>query len=203
LNPAYEKGKIRDRIRDNLTCWSNNWTKFFGGTGAMDVLEAIRTRRSIRSYLAREVEQEKLNQVLEAARLAPSGANRQAYKFIVVRDTHVRKQLAGITRGQNFVAEAPVVIAAVATDPTVTTGSGEPAHRIDIAIAVDHMTLAAHALGLGTCWIGAFDQHRAERILAVPKSMEVVVLLALGYAAKEGVFRGRKPVEEIVSYDRY
>jgi nitroreductase len=169
----------------------------------MDVLEAIKTRRSIRSYLPGDVEQEKLGQVLEAARLAPSGANRQAWKFIVVSDPGIRKELAAITRGQDFVAEAPVVIAAVATDPAVTTGSGEPAHRIDVAIAVDHMTLAAHALGLGTCWIGAFDQRGAERVLGVPESAEVVVLLTLGYAAKEGVFRGRKKIEEVVCHDKY
>jgi nitroreductase len=169
----------------------------------MDVLEAIRTRRSVRSYLSTEVEQEKLDEVLEAARLAPSGANRQAWKFIVVTDPDMRKKLAGITRGQDFLASAPIVVAAVATDPTVTTGSGEPAHRIDIAIAVDHMTLAARALGLGTCWIGAFDQRGAERVLGVRDGAEVVVLLALGYAAKDGVFRGRKPIEEIVSYNMY
>lgn len=169
----------------------------------MDIFEVIKTRRSIRSYLPREVEKEKLDQVLDAARLAPSGANRQAWKFIVVKDPKVRKNLAGITRGQDFVADAPVVIAAVATDPKVTTGSGEPAHRIDMAIAVDHITLMAHALGLGTCWIGAFDQRGAEKILGVPKSAEVVVLLTLGYAASEGVFRGRKSIEEIVSYDGF
>jgi nitroreductase len=169
----------------------------------MDVLEAIRTRRSIRSYQPKEVEKEKLDQVLEAARLAPSGANRQAWKFIVVTEPGLREKLAEISRGQGFVASAPVVIAAVATDPTVTTGSGEPAHRIDISIAVDHMTLAAHALGLGTCWIGAFDQRAAERLLEVPRGAEVIVLLTLGYAAQEGVFRGRKPIEEIVSYNKY
>jgi nitroreductase len=169
----------------------------------MELFEAIRTRRSIRAYMPKEVEQEKLDHVLEAARLAPSGANRQAWRFIVIRDAEVRRQLAGITRGQDFVADAPVVIAATATDPSVTTGSGEPAHRIDIAIAVDHMTLAAHDLGLGTCWIGAFDQRGAEQVLGVPKEAEVVVLLTLGYPAKEGVFRGRKSIEEIVSYDRY
>ncbi len=169
----------------------------------MDVFEAIRTRRSIRSYMPKEVEQEKLDKILEAARLAPSGANRQAWKFVVVTDPELRKELAGITRGQSFIADAPVVIAAVATDPKVTTGSGEPAHRIDVSIAVDHMTLAAHALGLGTCWIGAFDQKGAERVLKVPETAEVIVLLALGYAAKEGVFKGRRPVEEIVSYNKF
>jgi nitroreductase len=169
----------------------------------MDVVEAIRTRRSIRSYVSKDIEQEKLDQVLEAARLAPSGANRQAWKFIVVTDEGVRRKLAGITRGQDFIADAPVVIAAVATDPEVTTGSGEPAHRIDVAIAVDHMTLAAHSLGLGTCWIGAFDQRGAERVLGVPGTAEVVVLLALGYCAREGVFRGRKSIEEIVCYNKY
>lgn len=169
----------------------------------MDVFEAIRTRRSIRSYLPEEVEQEMLEQVLDAARLAPSGNNRQAWKFVVVRDAALRKELVGIARGQDFVAEAPVVIAAVATDPTATTGSGEPAHRIDIAIALDHMTLAARALGLGTCWIGAFDQRDAEKLLGVPPTAEVVLLLTLGHPTQEGAFRGRKPLEEIVSYDKY
>ena len=169
----------------------------------MDVLEAIKTRRSIRSYLPQEVPQEHMNTVLEAARLAPSGANRQTWKFVVVRDAATRRRLADITRGQDFIADAPVVIAAVATDPSVTTGSGEPAHRIDTAIAVDHITLAAHSLGLGTCWIGAFDQRGAEEVLGVPGNAEVVVLLSLGYAAKEGVFRGRKEVEDIVCYEKY
>jgi nitroreductase len=169
----------------------------------MDVMEAVRTRRSIRSYLPKEVEKEKLDQVLEAARLSPSGANRQARKFIVVTDPGMRKELAALTRGQDFVAEAPAVIAAVATDTTVTTGSGEPAHRMDIAIAVDHMTLVAHALGLGTCWIGAFNQRAAEKLLSVPRTAEVVVLLALGYPAREGVFRDRRPIEEIVSYNKF
>lgn len=169
----------------------------------MDLFSAIKTRRSIRSYLPKDVEQEKLAKVLEAARLAPSGANRQAWKFVVVREQSLRKELAGITRGQNFIADAPAVIAAVATDPGVTTGSGEPAHRIDIAIAVDHMTLAAHALGLGTCWIGAFDQRGAERVLGVPGSAEVVILMTLGYPAAEGVFKGRKTIEEIVCYDKF
>jgi len=169
----------------------------------MDVLEAIRTRRSIRSYLPKEVEKEKLEQVLKAARLAPSGNNRQAWRFIVVTKQDIREKLAGITRGQSFIADAPVVIAAVATDPKVTTGSGEPAHRIDVSIAVDHMTLAAHALGLGTCWIGAFDQRGAERVLGVPETAEVIVLLTLGYAAEEGIFRGRKALEDIVSYNQY
>jgi nitroreductase len=169
----------------------------------VDVFSAIKTRRSIRSYLPGEIEKEKLDQVLEAARLAPSGANRQAWKFIVVREEKVRNELARITRGQDFVAQAPVVIAATAMDPKVTTGSGEPAHRIDIAIAVDHMTLAAHALGLGTCWIGAFDQRGAERVLGVPEDAEVVILMTLGYPAGKGVFKGRKTIEEIVCYDKY
>jgi nitroreductase len=169
----------------------------------MDVFEAVRTRCSVRKYLDLPVEEEKLNRILEAARLAPSGANRQTWKFIVVRDADRRRALAENTRGQEWIAHAPVIIAACATDKSVTTGSGEPAHRIDIAIAVDHMTLAAQALGLGTCWIGAFDQRAAENILSVPDDGEVVVLLTLGYAARPGREKNRKQLGEVVSYETF
>lgn len=169
----------------------------------MDVFEAIRTRRSIRKYLDKPVERENIERVLEAARLAPSGANRQTWKFIVVEDVNMRQALAMNTRGHYWVARAPVIIAAVATDPTVMTGSREPAHRIDIAIALDHVTLAAHALGLGTCWIGAFDQRAAEDLLGVPDGMEVVLLMTLGYQKAPGVDRGRKPLSEIIAYEKF
>lgn len=169
----------------------------------MEVVEAIRSRRSIRKYLDRPIEDEKLREVLDAARLAPSGVNRQEWKFVIVRDPDNRRELAAATRNQEWIAAAPVIVACAATDTKVTTGSGEPAHRIDVSIAVDHMTLRARELGLGTCWIGAFDQRKAEQILNAPESAEVIVLMTLGYPAEEGRDRGRKALEKIVSYEKF
>ena len=135
----------------------------------MDVFEAIKKRRSIRTYQDKSVEEDKLNQLFEAARLAPSAKNQQNWKFIVVRDEHIREQLAHACNEQKFIAEAPVVIAGVA-DPTLKW------YRIDMGIAVEHIALEAMELELGTCWVGAFDEKEVSRILRVPTDYETVIL---------------------------
>jgi nitroreductase len=168
----------------------------------LDVIEAMRGRRSIRSFRDRPVEEDKLNTVLEAGRLAPSARNMQDWKFIVVRDPGLRRSLAEAARGQSFVAQAPVVIAACGTSDLVMT-CGQPAYAIDVAIAVDHMTLAAFALGLGTCWIGAFYEDRVKQILGVPEEVRVVALLPLGYPEEQPSARPRKSLSEIVSYEHW
>jgi nitroreductase len=169
----------------------------------MDVLECIRARRSVRSYKNQPVEEDKLKQVLEAARLAPSAANRQNWKFVVVRDAELRRQLARAAGGQGFVAEAPVVIAACATTTEHVMPCGHPAHLVDLAIAIDHMALAARGLGLGSCWVGAFDQAEVKKTLGIPDSAAVVELLPIGYPAAWPSARPRKPIEEVVCYDRW
>ncbi len=167
----------------------------------MDVSEAIRERRSVRAFTDQPVEEEKLRQVLEAGRLAPSARNMQDWRFVVVRDPQLRAALAEAANGQEFVGQAPVVIAACAVQTAHVMSCGHPAHLIDVAIAIDHMTLAARALGLGTCWIGAFDQARARALLGVPDSGAVVQLLPLGYPAEWPSARPRKGLAEVVSYD--
>jgi len=117
----------------------------------MDVMEAIRRRRSVRSYRKDPVPDEKLKKILEAARLAPSARNSQNWKFVVVRDAARRKELAKAAADQYFVGEAPVVIAAVALQPEYVMRCEVPAYAVDLAIAVDHMTLVAVEEGLGTC----------------------------------------------------
>jgi len=134
----------------------------------MDVMEAIRKRRSVRFYRKDPVPDEKLNKILEAARLAPSARNSQNWKFVVVRDAARRKELAKAAADQYFVGEAPVVIAAVALQPEYVMRCEVPAYAVDLAIAVDHMTLVAVEEGLGTCWIGAFYQDEIKRILNIP-----------------------------------
>ncbi len=169
----------------------------------MDVLEAIAKRKSIRAYKTIPVPEDKLNKVLEAARLAPSGANRQEMKFVVVKDQKTRAKLSEATGGQKHVAQAPVVIAAVSTDPEKMMICDVPGYPVDVAIAIDHMTLAAFDIGLGTCWIGAFNQGMVKNILGIPDNCKVVQLLTLGIPDEEGRPKERKPIAQIVCYETY
>ncbi|UCC17945.1 MAG: nitroreductase family protein [Dehalococcoidales bacterium] len=169
----------------------------------MELKDAILQRKSIRGYESKPVPEDKLNTVLEAARMAPSGGNRQPWKFVVVRDEEKRKRLSEASGGQGHVAEAPVVIAAVGTMPENMMMCDVPGYPVDLSIAVDHMTLAAVDEGLGTCWIGAFKQEKARDILGVPKKCKIVALLTLGFPRDTGRPKDRKPLEEIVCYDTY
>jgi nitroreductase len=169
----------------------------------MDVEQAIRERRSVRSWLDRDVEDEKLELVLEAARLAPSARNRQEWKFVVVRDAQVRERLAAGTRGQDFVCQAPVVIAGCALESHYTMPCGHRAYAIDLSIALQQVTLQARELGLGTCWIGAFDHDTVQEVLGIPRAVQVVGLIPLGYPDEWPEAKPRKPVGEVVCYDAW
>lgn len=173
----------------------------------MMVVEAIANRRSIRSFSGRPVEDVKLFRILEAGRLAPSARNMQDRRFVVVKDPDLRRRLAEAARNQEFIGQAPVVIVACGTSDYVMT-CGQLTYPIDVAIAVDHMTLAAVEEGLGTCWIGAFYEDNVKEILGIPQNIRVVALLPLGYPAEpaktvEAVPKPRKSLGEIVVYDRW
>lgn len=167
------------------------------------VLEVIRKRQSVRSYQDKEIPEEVLQQVLEAGRLAPSASNKQCWKFIVVKDEDLRKKLIPACKNQKFVGEAPVVIAGCATNPDYVMTCGEHSYPIDLAIALDHMSLQAAALGLGTCWIGAFYQDQVKEILGVPEDVRVVSLMPLGYPKELGTKTERKPLSEIICYNKF
>ncbi len=170
----------------------------------MDVYEAIRTRKSVRSFQDRPVEREKLLRVLEAARLAPSAKNLQEWRFVVVTSPQKRRRLAREAAGQEFIGQAPVVIAACAETDGARMRCGLPRHLIDVAIAIDHLTLAAAAEGLGTCWIGAFDPQRVRQILEIPPEIVVVELLPLGYPQDPApVSKSRLPLEAILHEERW
>jgi nitroreductase len=169
----------------------------------MELKVVIEKRSSIRAYKDKPVPEEKLLKVLEAARLAPSGRNSQAWKFVVVRDNELRQALGRATGGQPHVHMAPVIIAAVATEPESIMPCGILAYPVDLAIAIDHMTLAAVDLGLGTCWIGAFSQDEVKNTLGVPEKLKVVSLLTLGYPNETGRPKIRKTLKEIVCYEKY
>ena len=170
----------------------------------MDVMEAIRKRCSVRSYQDRAVEMEKLEGILEAARLAPSASNRQEWRFIVVQDKNIRQRLMQAAKGQAFVGQAPVVIACCATTDNHVMTCGQMCYPIDVAIAIEHMALKATEEGLGTCWVGAFYEDKVREILGIPQDIRVVELLALGYPAKPSSNRkDRLSIEEIVMHDRW
>jgi nitroreductase len=170
----------------------------------VDVYEAIVTRKSVRSFEEREIPDEVMDRLLEAVRLAPSASNRQEWRFVIARDPELRKRLSEAARGQKHFAQAAALIACCAeTDGHVMT-CGEACYPIDVAIAVDHLTLCATAEGLGTCWIGAFQQDQVKEILGIPSQIRVVALLALGHPTDPSpVEKRRLPLETIARYDRW
>ena len=168
----------------------------------MDVFEALRTRRSVRSFKEDKIEEDKLNKVLEAGRLAPSANNRQQWRFVVVEDASLRDKLKEAVK-QDFVSAAPVVIAACAVGVEHVMSCGEKSYSIDVAAAIDHMIIQAAELGLGSCWIGAFYQDKVKEILDIPDDVRVVSLLPLGYPREPLRLeeKDRKPLGEIVCRD--
>lgn len=169
----------------------------------MELMEAIRTRRSIRHYRPQVVERDKLLRVLEAGRLAPSARNEQEWRYIVVEDASMRQKLMQVASYQSFVAEAPVVIVACAETDGRMMQCGQLAYPIDVAISIDHITLKAVEEGLGTCWIGAFDADRVKELLNIPDSIQVVGLLTLGYPTKIPNPRTRLSLEEIMRFEKW
>jgi len=168
----------------------------------MDVYEAIRKRFSVRSYEDRPVEAQTLQRILDAGRLAPSGRNSQPWKFVVVQEAQRRQALAEAC-DQPFVAAAPVVIAVVGLSPDAVMHCGIPGDPVNCAIAIDHMTLAATAEGLGTCWIGHFDQDACRKLLNVPDSAKIVEMLLLGHPAASPPAKKRKEPDEVICYETF
>jgi nitroreductase len=170
----------------------------------MDVLDAIRKRKSVRKYLNKTIDKEKLLAILEAGRIAPSASNRQEWRFVIVRDSETKRKLADAANSQSFIGEASVVIVACAETDEHVMRCGQACYPIDVAIALDHITLAAVDLGLGTCWIGAFDASKVKQILSIPVNIQVVALMPLGYPSDPSIAnKKRMPFDEIVKYEHW
>jgi nitroreductase len=170
----------------------------------MDLREAIRARKSVRHYEDRPVDEATLARILEAARLAPSARNAQEWRFIAVRDPETRRKIAVEAAGQPFIAEAGVLLACCAETNGRIMRCGQPAYPIDVAIAMDHLSLAAVAEGLGTCWIGAFDEKKVKQALGIPPEVRVVQLMPLGYPADPApVEKQRLPLDRILRWERW
>jgi len=173
----------------------------------LELFDVIRERRSIRRYLDTPVEQEKLEQVLDAARLAPSWKNLQCWRFLVVDEAGTKQALLDAfpddNPGKKAIAAAPLTIVACA-DPAESGFENDIAYYIaDTAIAFEHLCLAAHALGLGTCWMGWFDEELVKQALGIPAAIKVVGITPLGYPDQAPKPRPRKPLAEIVQYNRW
>ena len=169
----------------------------------MDFLELVNKRYSIRGYKTTPIEDSKLNQVLEAARMAPTGANRQQFQLVVAHTKGHETELRKIYDKDWFV-QAPIVICACAIAPP-----GQPFREggasLNIGIVVDHLILAATSLGLGSCWIGAFNHEEAVKVLGLPEEAKPVICCALGYIdeAVQPRPKARKAINELVHYERW
>lgn len=164
----------------------------------METFEAIYTRRSIRMYKDEPIEKEKIDKLIESARLAPTAANKQKFKLVIINyeETDLKKKLAIACNEQQFVGTASNIIA----------GVSEPDYKwdqVDLAIVLEHIVLEAVELGLGTCWIGAFKEAEVKKLLKIPKDKKVVALLLIGYPAESPPIRPRKNAAELVSYNQY
>jgi nitroreductase len=170
----------------------------------MDVYEAIRARKSVRAFLDRPVEEGTLRRVFDAARGAPSARNDQEWRFVAVRERHTRERIAEEAARQPFIGTAAVLLACCAETDGRLMRCGQAAYTIDVAIAMDHLTLAAAAEGLGTCWIGSFDEVLVKRILGIPDAVRVVQLMPLGYPADPSpVAKSRLGIDAILRYERW
>jgi nitroreductase len=169
----------------------------------VDVFEAIDSRYSVRGYKPDPVSDDALRQVLEAARQAPTAANKQPFRIVVIHTKGREKELARVY-GRPWLLQAPLVLAVIAVPGEAWRRMDDkPYDEVDATIAMDHLVLAATALGLGTCWIAAFDPAAVRDMLGLPDDVEPIALTPLGYPDKARAKTGRRPLEELVRYERW
>lgn len=180
---------------------------------AKNILDLIISRQSDRKYSDRPVEKEKLGRIVEAGRMAPSACNAQPWKFIVVTDKELVVKIAEAASARligmnSFVAQAPVIIVIVREKPNMSSKVGATIKNkdyslIDIGIATENICLQAQAEGIGSCIIGWFDERMLRKLLSIPRSKRVELIITLGYSLSEKREKRRKPAEETVSYNKY
>jgi nitroreductase len=164
----------------------------------MEFSEVIQKRYSVRAYGSKPVEQDKLNKILEAAILAPTAANRQAFRLIVIKTEGRQAELKRIY-GRDWFAQAPLVVCACGVkDEAWVRKEGKNYAEVDATIAFTHLILAAHDLGLGTCWIAAFDPAAARDVLKLPAEFDPVAFTPLGYPADKWKPKKRRPASELI-----
>ncbi len=170
----------------------------------MELYDVMRNRYSVRAYRPNDVEEDKLQRILEAARLAPTATNRQGFQLIIIHTENRKAELQSIYPQAWFV-QAPLIICACGNpaDNWVRRQDGKNYMDVDIAIVMDHLILAAASEGLGTCWIGAFDPANARKVLHLPPEVQPIAFTPLGYAADQPRPKRRKPLSELVRYEQW
>ncbi len=161
----------------------------------MDVFEAIKNRRSVREYTGKRIPRDTLETLLRAARDAPSAKNLQPWRFVVVTDRKLLEELVPVCHNQGFVADAGALIVGITED--------EKWAKVDLAIAMDHLSLAAADIGLGTCWIGAFHGDEVRDMLKIPTEFDVTMCMTIGYPADKGSSPTKKSLDELIHMDHY
>ena len=171
----------------------------------MEFIDVIKKRRSIRKYKSDPVQDEDIEYVLNAARLAPSAHNYQCWKYVVVKDKKTIKKIASARpKSKEWISQAPVIIVACANPGESSHREGKDIYLVDIGISFEHLILAAKDLGLGTCWIAGFDEKTVKDAIGVPENIRVVAFTPLGYPAEEkSEVTDRKPIEETIFYEKY
>jgi len=172
----------------------------------MDVFEAVQKRHSTRTYESTSVPEEKLERILEAARLAPSAGNIQPWHFIIVKSREKRETLAKSGRYARFLAESPIVVVGCGDQKASPNW-----YKVDVSIAMQNMVLTATGEGLGTCWIGSFNENQVRRLLKIPDNLRVIALMALGYPSEKldigsrilHFVRRKKSLKKVMSLDEY
>lgn len=170
------------------------------------ILELFRERKSVRKYEERPVEDEKIKAVLEAARVAPSWANKQCWQYIVTRDNSIKESVSRVIEGnpaEKAVRQAPVLIVACADPELSGKVEDKGYYLVDIGISFEHICLEARRQGLGTVWIGLFDEKKIRDIFEVPDNIRIVAMTPLGYPAKMPDDRGRKSLDSLVFKDKW
>ena len=172
----------------------------------MDVLDAIKGRRSIRAFESgKNVSEKTVEGLIIAAHWAPSAGNIQPWKFIAVRKSETKKRLAEAAFGQSFMEEAPVIIVVCADENRSSEGYGQRGRTLyclqDTAAAIQNIHLAAYSVGLGTCWVGAFSEEKAREVLRIPMGIRPVALIPVGYPSEHPATRSRRAAEEIACHE--
>ena len=162
----------------------------------MEVFEAINKRRSVRAYQEKAISDGDLNKILEAARMAPSGFNAQAFRIIVIKDPATKLKLGELAR-QPYIAKAPIILAAL------NLKLDDKYAPLDVAILLDHVMLSAVSLGIGSVFVGAYHNDEIRKFLDAPDDSEMVALMPLGYPADREIPKKRKELSELVSYEKF
>ncbi len=173
----------------------------------MELFEAIRGRRSVRKFLPEPVQEEDLRRILEAGIWAPSAGNLQSWEFVVVKDPRRKRALAEAAYGQYFLAQAPVVLVVCSDRARSASEYGRRGWELysiqDAAAATQNILLAAHALGYGSCWVGAFDESEVSRILGLPESVRPLAIVPIGVPAEEPEPPPRFPLSRVTHLERF